>query len=606
MSYFYRKESFLAFMTDYRRPSSIDGFVPSNPGRTVGFDSSGRLRQPSAGRTRRPALHNDSPTASNPLYQRPQRSGALATQRTQARNGYDGLTSYGASQSTGSGSIGGDTPAIPKGRQRRSRRSGNNSPDSGKRGNFFRRTNWRKVFKRGSIALGVLVLLAGGWIGWKVFSNSGKVFGGDNNILGFLNATKLKGEDKGRVNFLLAGVSTDDPEHGGANLTDSIMLVSVDTANKKAFMLSIPRDLWANIPEYGHAKINAANAYGDEDNFSEPGYPSGGMGLLEKVISENFELPVHYYAKINYSAFRDAVNAVDGIAVNIQSRDTRGLYDPNISPVDKGPLKLSNGVQTLDGQTALNLARARGDPPGNGKYPYGFEKSDFDRTQNQRMMLLALKDKVTRGGVITTPLKIGQLFDVVGKNMKTDLQPSEVRRIYDLSKQIKSSDIQSLSLNDANGLNLLASYRTPDGASALTPAAGVDDYSAINSYLKKAFSSDAVVQEGAKVVILNGGDTTGLATKYSNYLTNKGLTVSAVSDGTRQEGASLILDQTTGNGKPGTKARLQQLISGSALKTQSAATSDYPSADFIIILGTSQKAPQSDGSSGSSSNSSDD
>lgn len=587
-------------MTDRRRPSNIDGFMPSNQGRHIGFDSTGRLREP-VGRTRRPALHS-SPALGNPLYQTPQQPRPLlATNRTQQRTSYSSLTSYGVSQSTGSARDQ-DAPehgdkSGKAGRFKRSRRNrkARQAHSGDKKLGFFRRTNWKKVFKRTALVSALFLLVAGGWMGWKVFNNSGKVFGGDNNILGFLNATKLKGEDKGRVNFLLAGVSTDDPGHGGANLTDSIMLVSVDTVNKKAFMLSVPRDLWVDVPSYGHSKINAANAYGDNDEYTQPGYPNGGMGLLEQVLAENFQLPIHYYAKINYAAFKDAVNAVDGISVNIESSDPRGLYDPNISKADNGPLKLSNGVQKLDGQTALNLARARGDPPGDGRYPYGFERSDFDRTEHQRMMLLALKDKVTSGSVITNPLKIGELFDVVGKNMKTDLQPSEVRRIYDLSKQIKSTAIQSLSLNDANGVNLLASYRTPDGASALIPAAGVDNFATINAYIKKAMSSDAVVQEGAKVVILNGGDLTGLATKYSNVLTNKGLTVAAVGDSARTEGASVIIDQTTAsNSKPGTKARLQQLFPGSTAKTQTTAQSSYPTADFIVILGTNQKAPQAD------------
>lgn len=585
-----------AFMTDRRRPSSIDGFIPSNQGRHIGFDSSGRLRQPET-RIRRPGLHAQ-PAANNPLYRdtntpRP----ANTAMRTQQRQSYSDFTSYGASRSTGSTSQPlQQTPPTGKTSRRRSRRS-SKQPNEHKAGNFFKRTNWKKVLKRTAAIAALFLLLAGGWMGWKLFSNSGKVFGGDNNILGFLNATKLKGEDKGRVNFLLAGVSTDDPGHAGANLTDSVMLVSIDTTNKKAFMLSIPRDLWVEIPDYGHSKINAANAYGDEDSYSQPGYPEGGMGLLSQVVSENFQMPIHYYAKINYTAFRDAVNAVGGITLNIQSDDPRGLYDPNISKADGGPLKLPNGVQQLDGQTALNLARARGNPTPDGRYGYGFEQSDFTRTKHQRMMLLALKDKVSSGTVITNPLKIGQLFDVIGKNMKTDLQPSEVRRIYDLSKQIKSSDILSLSLNDADGVNLLASYRTPDGASALIPAAGVDDFSVINQYLKKAMSSDPVVREAANVVILNGGDITGLATKYSNILNGKGLNVVAVGDAPHQAGANVIIDQTSNNSKPGTKARLQELFPGSTVKAQAASTSGYPSADFILVLGTNQAAPQ-DGTDG--------
>lgn len=436
---------------------------------------------------------------------------------------------------------------------------------------------------------GIFVLLASGWLGWKFFNNSSRVFGGDSSVLGFLNATKLKGEDKGQVNLVLAGVSTDDPGHSGAELTDSIMLISYDTVNKKATIVSIPRDLWTNIPGYGYAKINAANAYGEGDNFAQSGYPDGGMGLLEQVISENLDMPIHYYAKLNYSALRDAVNAVGGIEVNIKSTDPRGLYDPNISAADKGPLKLPNGVQRLDGQTALNLARARGNPPGDGRYPYGFERSDFTRGEHQRLMLLALKQRVTSGSVITNPLKIGQLFDVVGKNMKTDLQPSEIRRLYDLSKQTKDSNIQSLSLNDADGVNLLASYRSSDGASSLIPAAGIDDFSAIKLYLKKALTNDPVVRESSKIVILNGGDRTGLASKISNGLTSKGLNVVAVGDAPRQEGGNIIIDQTNG-AKPATKARLQQIFGSSADGQNSG---NYPTADFIVILGTNQQPPAS-------------
>lgn len=453
----------------------------------------------------------------------------------------------------------------------------------------MQRIDWRVFFKRTAIVLAAIVLIGGGWLGWNFFKNSRKVFGGDANILGFLNATKLKGEDKGRVNVLIAGVSTDDPGHEGAALTDSIMIASLDTVNKKAFLLSIPRDMWVSIPGYGHSKINAANAYGDADKFSDANYPAGGMGLLQKVISNNFDIDVNYYAKVNYSAFRDAVNAVGGIDVNIKSSDPRGLYDPNISKADHGPLRLKNGPQHLDGQTALNLARARGDPTRDGRVAYGFERSDFTRTQNQRMMLVALKERGSSGGVVTNPLKVSQLFDVVGKNVKTDFQPSEIRRLYDLNKQVKSTDIASVSLNDFNGVNLLASYRTADGASALIPADGVDDFGSIKLNIKKLFSSDPVVKESAKIVILNGGGVTGMASKESNSLTSKGFNVVAVGDAPKQAGADTIIDNSAKNGaaKPATLEKLKQLFGTTSVRVDN--PYGYPTADFIIVLGSAHK-----------------
>jgi len=589
-------------MTQQR--TSIDGFVPNNRGRHVGFTS--RPVSPAVGdriRMRRPSLHNPNSGAAPA-------GNHIATTRLNSRSALPEFTTYTTSQATGSANhmasesmsqAGASAFGQAEGRGRRSARNsaGRQRNGSGKKASFWKRVSWKKVAKRTGLILGIIVLLGAGWFGWKIFKTTAKVFGGGGNALGFLKSTTLKGEDKGRVNILLAGVSSDDPGHEGGELTDSIMLISIDTKNHKAMLLSIPRDLWVNIPGNGHAKINAANIYGEDDNFSEAGYPAGGMGLLENIVSDNFGLPIHYYAKINYSAFRDAVNAVGGISVNIQSTDKRGFYDPNISYVDKGPLKLANGVQTLDGQTALNFARARGDPTGDGRVAYGYAQSDFTRTQNQRLMMVALKDKVTSGGVVTNPLKISQLFDVVAKNMKTDLEPSEIHRLYDINKQITGNNVESLSLNDADGVNLLQNYNG-GGQSALAPAAGPDNYSQIQLFLKKKMSNDPVIKEAAKVVVLNGGETSGLATKEQTYLISKGINVVAVDDAPATPGATIILDQTTKkadgtSAKPATLAKLKQLFPGSG--STSPAKVGYPTADFVVILGTNQKAPSTSSSS---------
>src|SRR5581483_2990394 len=212
----------------------------------------------------------------------------------------------------------------------------------------------------------------------------------------------------------------DDPGHQGANLTDSIMLVSIDTQNHTAYMLSIPRDLYVNIPGFGYAKINEAYPDGQSESFSQPGYPAGGMGLLEEVVSQKFGIPIDYYALVNYSAVRDAVNAVGGITVTIDSPDGE-LYDPNRDYATGGPLvSLTNGTHTLNGEQALDLARARGDPSPYGE-PIGFEQSDFQRTADQRMMLVALESKANALSVVTNPIKMGELFDTMGNNVQTDL-----------------------------------------------------------------------------------------------------------------------------------------------------------------------------------------
>src|SRR5581483_1704119 len=149
------------------------------------------------------------------------------------------------------------------------------------------------------------------------------------------------------------------------------MLLSINTKNNTAWMLSIPRDLWVNIPNHGYNKINAVYEFGQNDNFSENGYPNGGMGELEKIVSQKLAIPIDYYALINYTAFKQSVDAVGGVSINIQSHDPRGLFDAYTH------LKLPNGNVTLNGQQALDLARARGDNAA-GDISYGFPQSDFD------------------------------------------------------------------------------------------------------------------------------------------------------------------------------------------------------------------------------------
>lgn len=337
---------------------------------------------------------------------------------------------------------------------------------------------WKRWLRRFGILLLILLLSAAAWIGYKTYLNSSKL---GTDLWSLFDNSKLKGEDRGHVNILLAGNSSDDPDHGGADLTDSIMFMSINTNNNTAFILSIPRDLYVDIPGHGYAKINEAYSYGENSGFNEPGYPEGGMGLLQKTVSEALGQPIDYYALVNYGAFRDAVNAVGGITVTINSDSPRGIYDPHANG-----LRLANGTQQLDGETALNLARARGSAYGS----YGLAQSDFSRTENQRMMLLALREKAMTAGVLANPIKIGSLFDSAGNNVQTDLSLGNMRRLAKITNDIGQENIKSASLNDADGINLLTSYTTRSGQSALIPAAGVDDYSDIQAYIQKLMAGD--------------------------------------------------------------------------------------------------------------------
>lgn len=431
------------------------------------------------------------------------------------------------------------------------------------------------IIKRTVKVLGMLLVIGISTLGFLFYKDISKLTGNKNpfSLLGVFSPADLK-NDNGRVNILVAGNSDDDPGHSGADLTDSIMIVSINTKNNTALMLSVPRDLWVNVPGRGHAKINAA-------------YPEGGMNLLKSVVEDATGLNVHYTALVNYTAFRDLVNAVGGITINIQSTDKRGIYDPNIDYTTRyccALAKYPNGPVTLDGKQALNLARARGDPTSLG-YPYGFESGDFTRTENQRKMLLAVKDKVSSISTLANPLKITSLIDAVGNNVKTDLQVNEMQTLYYYSKKIDDTKIDSYNINTLKGSNttMLSNYTSPDGQSALIPAAGVGNYEDIRAQIQKVFTAGPLVKENSAIEVLNATDATGLAKLTSHSLTAQGVNIVGVADAAVNQPTTTLIDNSQGQ-KPSTLNYLRTTYKATVVTDQKL-TTNYPAADFILVLG---------------------
>lgn len=342
-----------------------------------------------------------------------------------------------------------------------------------------RRFGWKRALLLIFVLILTPILILGIWDLRNAADATEKMFG-TRNVAGALLQTPLKSTSNDRVNILMMGYSADDPGHGGANLTDSIMVISMDKSDKTGYMLSIPRDLYVDIPDYGNAKINEAYQAGEQQKFSEEGYAPGGAGLLQKVITTNFKLPLDYYVIVNYGAVKEITDALGGITVNIQSPDPRGLYDPNFKTEEGGPLKLANGVQKIDGETALRLTRARGSTYGS----YGFPQSDFNRTQNQQLVFSAIKTELTPKRLIDPRIN-KPIFDALAGNLKTDIKLSEVIPMYRLFNSIPDASMKQVNMRDVDGVNLLDSYRTRTGQSALVPAAGIDDFSQIQATVKK-------------------------------------------------------------------------------------------------------------------------
>ncbi len=455
------------------------------------------------------------------------------------------------------------------------------------RANKSKNKPWSRKRKIVTTVLTIVVVLLGltGWLGSRMLSSLDKVFHGNifSDAQALLSQGQLK-ESSGRVNILVAGNSNGDPGHPGANLTDSIMVLSIDPKNNTAFMISIPRDLWVYIP--GLNSYQKINASADALNFSSPGLPSGGMGQLEQIVQTDLGIPIDYYALVNYTAFKDAVNAVGGININIKSPDPRGIYDAYTH------LKLSNGNDYLNGQQALDLARARGDGAAGDIY-YGLPNSDFTRTMYQREMAVAIAKKATSIGVVSNPLKINSLFSALSKNVQTDLNLQNALSLAHLSKSLNLNTIGSYTYSNSlsgDSNPLIVSYTDPaSGQEALIPADGIGNYVGLKGYWQQLVSNNPLTKEDASIQLLNGTNVNGLAANQQKVLQSKGVVNVAIGDASNIYPTSMIVDNSGGK-DPATKSLLQHIFSGpvvtsdtSSQEAREAAT--YNQDTFIVIIG---------------------
>lgn len=211
-----------------------------------------------------------------------------------------------------------------------------------------------------------------------------------------------------RTNILLLGVG--GGTHAGADLTDSIMLVSIDLKTSDTVLISLPRDIWV---ESLSAKLNTAYHYGEAKELG------GGLILAKSAVSEIINQPVHYAVLLDFSGFEAAIDVVGGIDLNVP----RGFIDEQYpvpgqenAPEEKDrytSLQFFPGQQHLDGTTALQYVRSR--------YAQGEEGTDYARSQRQQRVLLAFKDKVLSTATLLHPAKIKALYQTAESAIKTDL-----------------------------------------------------------------------------------------------------------------------------------------------------------------------------------------
>ena len=438
--------------------------------------------------------------------------------------------------------------------------------------------------KRGIIiALIALLVIGAGIVGYVVIKGifaSGNIFKG--GLIDIVKNEPLKQDANGRSNFLIFGTAEDDEggEHGGANLTDSIMILSVDQNKKNAYMLSLPRDLWVQYQETcwvgNQGKLNAAYSCASDDGKNE----EAGAEALQKTVADITGLEIQYYIHLNFTAVVEAVNAVGGVDVTIQSEDPRGIQDRNFDWKCRYQcyfVNYKNGeVAHLDGEHALALARAR-----NASGGYGLPNGNFDREKNQQLIIKALREKALTAGTLTNLGSVTGLIDALGNNLRTNVETKEIRTLMDLATKIETDNIISLSLNEEG--NMLVTTGSYNGQSIVRPVAGIMDYSEIHAYIEKELTSDPFVKEEPHITVLNGTGTSGVGQQLADKLADQGFIVDAVDNAPEGTYDAIVIYQIDPE-KVATAAKLKEMY-GVKINTSNPPVSVVGETDFLIIVG---------------------
>ncbi len=447
------------------------------------------------------------------------------------------------------------------------------APTSGSKPTALKpKAGWRRHFSRKRVVIAVAVLLLAllGTLGVKAVLASQRIItknsgGGAPVLAGAVDPTKLKGEGDGRINILLLGIGGSG--HDGGQLSDTMMVASIDPVNKTVAMLSIPRDLYVKVPGYGATKINAANAYGGPD-------------LAKTVVGRILDLPIHYYVQLDFSGFKQAVDSVGGVDI----KNTEKLYDPDYPcDNDRGycSFNLPVGQYHMDGKMALKFARCRHGSCGN----------DFGRAARQQQLLIALRQKSLQASTLSNPVKLAGLIDSIGNHVRTDMQLNETEKMASIIKDLDATKATSKVLdNTAEGLLVDGSGQFPGAGSILIPKAGPFDYSDIQELAHSIFADAYLKQENAGVAIQNGTLRGGLGAAVAKQLKAYGYNISSVGTADTQNHATSTIIDYSGGKKPYTVKYLQNRFKANVLvETRPSNSSATPQPDIVIIVGNNYK-----------------
>lgn len=376
-----------------------------------------------------------------------------------------------------------------------------------------------------------------------------------------------------RVNILMMGVDQRCDEEGPTH-SDTIMIASIDPLAKRVALMSIPRDLWVDIPGFGPDRINTAYFKGQAYE-----YPGGGAKLAAETVEAFLGIPIDYYLTVDFQAFVDVVDLIGGITVDVPETIDDPTYPDNCYGYD--PFTIQPGRHLLDGATALKYARTRATLGG-----------DVDRAARQQQVILAVKDQVSQlNNLPQLLLSVPQLWQSLQDNVDTNLKLEQILQLGRLGLDIPRENVT----NTVLGYDYVYPETTPDGQQVLVPI-----YDKIRVLRDEVFAASPVPTpviealpenmelEDARVAVYNGTAEFGLAATTQEYLQRLGVNVTEIGNADSSTYASTqIIDYGS---HPNT---VQFLIREMAIPPLNVSSGSDPAGDYdmLVILGGDWQVP---------------
>ena len=440
------------------------------------------------------------------------------------------------------------------------------------------------------ISLGVLILALAYFLVSAMFSGS-KIFQNGitgSNLLKTLYGTQSLKEVDGRTNILFLGMG--GTNHPGGTLSDSIILLSVKDSDKKAAMISIPRDLQVTVAGHGTEKINSAFADGYSDymskNCTKKNLDScknealqAGAKASSETISKTLDQPIQYTVSVEFTGFEKIIDQLGGIDVYVDKAIVDKNY-PAENMKDYVTFKVAAGNQHFDGKTALKYARSRE------------STSDFDRAARQQKIIAAVKEKAMKSGLIANPKKLLDIINALSDSVRTNLSPSELKELISIMGEIPAESTVSKVLS--NGVDGdLVDYTDPiDKLYYLKPKDG--NFLHIQQDMKNLFTAGATsgltvakTETPAKIEILNGTKTVGLAGTVSTELKNETLLQITLVANSKEAVEKTVVYDYSNNAKKDAIAMLKVKYNCTVVQ-KAKISADGP--DLQLIIGSDYKS----------------